>query len=104
MFAAQDLLERIGEDPQDLLDLRLRCRPELRMVQQLEPSDSGWVVENAQCMLGKGLEFEGRLDQAVFHVLTLCRGQLPLSAVLAQAAARTGQTWTSDLAGMPRDR
>ena len=43
-------------------------------------------------MLGKGLEFEGRLDQAMFHVLTLCRGQQPLSAVLAQAAARTGQS------------
>ena len=58
----------------------------------VEPSDSGWLVENAQCMLGKGLEFEGRLDQAMFHVLTLCRGQQPLSAVLAQAAARTGQS------------
>ena len=90
VFAAHDLLERHGSD-QALLNLRLRCRPELRMVQKLEPSDSGWLVESAQCMLGKGLEFEGRLDQAMFHVLTLCRGKQPLSAVLAQAAARTGQ-------------
>ena len=101
VFAAQDLLERHGTD-QALLDLRLRCRRELRMVQKLEPSDSGWLVENAQCMLGKGLEFEGRLDQAMFHVLTLCRGQQPLSAVLAQAAARTGQSLDADLDGMPR--
>ncbi|MGO8900619.1 MAG: methyltransferase, partial [Isosphaeraceae bacterium] len=91
VFAAQDLLERHGSD-RALLDLRLRCRRELRMVQKLEPSDSGWLVENAQCILGNGLEFEGRLDQALFHVLTLCRGQQPLSAVLAQAAARTGQS------------
>src|SRR5271157_3764357 len=76
----------------DLLELKLRCKPELRVLQRLEPSDSGWLVENAQCMLGKDLEFEGRLDQALFHVLTLCRGQQPLSAVLAQAVARTGQS------------
>jgi hypothetical protein len=86
------LLDRIGDNLQDLLELKLRCKPELRVLQRLEPSDSGWLVENAQCMLGKDLEFEGRLDQALFHVLTLCRGQQPLSAVLAQAAARTGQS------------
>jgi SAM-dependent methyltransferase len=90
-FAAQDLLDRIGENPQDLLELKLGCRPELRVLQRLEPSDSGWVVENAQCLLGKDLEFEGRLDQVAFHLLTLCRGRQPLSAVLAQVAARVGK-------------
>jgi hypothetical protein len=90
-FAARDLLDRIGEGPQDLLKLKFRCRPELRLVQRLEPTDSGWVVENAQCLLGTNLEFEGRLDQAMFHVLTLCRGQQTLSTALAQAAVRTGQ-------------
>ena len=63
-FAARDLLDRIGDNPQDLLALKLRCKPELRVLQHLEPADSGWVVENAQCLLGKDLEFEGRLDQA----------------------------------------
>src|SRR5271157_4177768 len=91
-FAARDLLDRIGENTQDLLALKFRCKPELRVLQRLEPADSGWVVENAKCLLGKDLEFEGRLDQAMFHVLTLCRGQQPLSAVLAQAVARTGQS------------
>ena len=91
VFGAHDLLERHGSD-QSLLTLRLRCRPELRMVQKLEPSDSGWLVEDVRCVLGKGLEFEGGLDQSMFHLLTLCRGQQPLSAVLAQVAARTGQT------------
>ena len=90
-FAACDLLERISTDPQALLDLKLRCRPELRLLQRLEPTASGWVVENAQCVLGKDLEFEGRLDQSAFHLLTLCRGTLPLSAVMEQVAARTGK-------------
>jgi hypothetical protein len=57
------------------------------------------VVENAQCLLGKDLEFEGRLDQVMFHVLTLCRGRQPLSAILAQAAARTGQSLDAILPG-----
>ena len=92
MFAAQDLLERTGKDPRNLLELKLRCRPELRVLQRLEPADSGWVVANAQCLLGKDLEFVGRLDQAAFHLLTLCRGHQPLSAVLAQVAARTGKS------------
>jgi len=90
-FAAQDLLDRIGDNSQDLLALKLRCRPELRVLQRLEPADPGWVVEKAQCLLGKDLEFVGRLDPAAFHLLTLCRGHQPLSAVLAQVAARTGQ-------------
>ena len=84
------MLERHASD-QALLNLRLRCRPEMRIVQKLEPSDSGWLVENIQCVLGKGLEFTGRLDQVMFHVLTLCRGQQPLSAILVQAAARSGK-------------
>jgi SAM-dependent methyltransferase len=89
-FAAHDLLDRLGDD-QALLELRLGCRAELRMIQRLEPTDPGWLVENAKCILGKDLEFEGRLDEAAFHLLTLCRGHQPLSAVLAQVAARTKQ-------------
>ena len=90
-FAAQDLLERIGGDSREWLDLKLRCRPQLRMVQKLKPGESGWLVDEARCMLGDGLEFEGQVDQAVFHLLTLCRGHLPLSAVLARVATLTGQ-------------
>lgn len=90
-FAACDLLERVGASPETLLRLKLRCRPELRLLQRLEPGPAGWVVEQAQCVLGKDLEFEGRLDQTAFHLLTLCRGVLPLSAVLEQTAARSGK-------------
>jgi hypothetical protein len=89
-FAARDLLAGLKSD-RDLLDLRLRARSELRLSQSLKPTDLGWTVENAKCLLGDGLRFEGELNQAVFHLLTLCRGQFPLSVVLQQVAARLGQ-------------
>jgi hypothetical protein len=37
------------------------------------------------------------LTQDVFHLLTLCRGQEPLSRILAQVAARTGQDLGANL-------
>jgi predicted RNA methylase len=89
-FAARDLLEGIGGD-RGLLELRLVCQPELRLSQRLQPVDSGWSIDQAHCVLGDGLRFEGELNPMVFHLLTLCRGHQPLSAVLAQVATRVGQ-------------
>lgn len=89
-FAARDLVRRIADVP-SWLSLRLRCRPELRLSQRLEPGASGWQVEKAECVLGDGLRFEGEVNPLVFHLLTLCRGREPLGDVLAQVAARVGQ-------------
>jgi hypothetical protein len=89
-FAARDLLDGLESD-QELLSLQLRTRSELRLTQSLRPVDSGWMVDDAKCILGDGLRFEGEVNPAVFHLLTLCRGQQPLSVVLQQVAARLGQ-------------
>ena len=86
-FAARDLLAGFKSD-RDLLDLRLRPRSELRLHKKIRPTDSGWMVDDAKCILGEGLRFEGEVNQAVFHLLTFCRGQQPLSVVLQQVAAR----------------
>ena len=71
---------------------------EPRLSQSLKPTDSGWMVDNAKCILGEGLRFEGEVNQAVFHLLTLCRGQQPLSVVVQKVAARLGQAPDSILA------
>jgi SAM-dependent methyltransferase len=89
-FAARDLVDRI-EDVPSWLALRLRCQPELRLSQRLEPADSGWTVAGADCVLGDGLRFEGQVGQVVFHLLTLCRGREPLAQVLLQVASRVGR-------------
>jgi len=88
-FAARDLLERYS-DHEALLGLRLRCRPELRFVQFLKPTESGWRIENAHCELG-ALQFAGEVNALVFHLLALCQGEHPLATVLAQVAGRLGQ-------------
>jgi SAM-dependent methyltransferase len=89
-FAAHDLLDSLSDDCA-LLDFKLSCRPELRLSQRLRPSESGWTVEGADCRLVQGMQFEGEMNPLVFHLLTLCRGQLALSAVLSQVASRLGQ-------------
>ena len=89
-FAGQDLLDGAGDGPA-LLELKLRCRPEVRVSQRLQPTDSGWMVDRGGCILGAGPRFEGEFNPMVFNLLTLCRGRLPLSAVLAQVASRLGR-------------
>jgi hypothetical protein len=64
---------------------------EVRVSQRLGPTESGWMVERADCILGAGPRFEGEFNPLFFHLLTLCRGHLPLSAVLSQVACRLGQ-------------
>jgi SAM-dependent methyltransferase len=89
-FAGQDLIDGVGAS-EALLELRLLCPAEVRVSQRLGPTESGWMVERADCILGAGPRFEGEFNPLVFHLLTLCRGHLPLSAVLAQVASRLGQ-------------
>jgi methylase of polypeptide subunit release factors len=89
-FAAGDVVERIQDDGA-LLAMTLRCRPDLTLSQRLRPSESGWSVTGTECTLDGGLRFEGDFNLAVFHLLTLCRGELPVSGVLEQAAARLGR-------------
>ncbi len=89
-FAAHDLIEHLQDDGA-LLAMRLRCRPELTISQRLEPTETGWTVAGARCTLGGGLALAGGVNPLVFHLLTLCRGQLTVAGVLAQVAARLGR-------------
>jgi SAM-dependent methyltransferase len=89
-FAAYDLGERMRDEGAPL-GMTLRCRPDVVVSQKLEPGASGWMVAGADCILDGGLRFEGGVSPTVFHVLTLCRGQFPVAAVLEQVAARVGR-------------
>ena len=89
-FAAHDLVDRL-EDDGALLATALRCGPDLSVAQRLQPAGSGWAVADAECTLVGGTRFVGEVSPLVFHLLTLCRGQMPLSDVLAQVAARLGR-------------
>jgi predicted RNA methylase len=89
-FAGRDLVDQLDDD-HALLGLKLTCRPELQVSQRLKASESGWRVDHADCRLGAGLPHNGEFTPTIFHLLTLCRGRLPVGAVLAQVAARLGQ-------------
>ena len=92
------------DDGEDLLAMKLRCRPDLTFSQRLRPSESGWAVARTECTLDNGLRFEGDCNPAVFHLLTLCRGDLPVSGVLGADSRSTGPGRGRDPAGMPRHR
>jgi hypothetical protein len=71
--------------------MRFRCRPELSVSQRLQPAESGWLVTGAECTLDEGLRFQGEVNPSVFHLLTLCRGHVPLAGVVELAAVRLGR-------------
>jgi hypothetical protein len=71
--------------------LELMCRPDLQVSQRLKVSESGWRVDHAELSLGAGLRYHGEFTPIIFHLLTLCRGRVPLAAVVPQVAARVGQ-------------
>jgi SAM-dependent methyltransferase len=89
-FAARDRMDQFGAGGA-LEEFAFACRPHVRVSQRLRPTESGWSVDGADCVLDTGLRFEGAFSPVVFHLLTLCRGSLPLSAVLPQVAARLGR-------------
>jgi hypothetical protein len=89
-FAGRDLVDQLGDD-RALLDLKLICRDELQVSQRLKVSDPSWRVDHADCSLGSGLRYNGEFTPVVFHLLTLCRGRLPVAAVVRQVAERLGQ-------------
>jgi SAM-dependent methyltransferase len=89
-FAARDRMDQFGAGGA-LEEVAFACRPDVRVSQRLRPTESGWSVDGADCVLDTGLRFEGAFSPVVFHLLTLCRGSLPLSAVLPQVAARLGR-------------
>jgi hypothetical protein len=88
-FAGRDLVDRLDHD-HSLLDSKLLCRPELQVSQRLKVTESGWRVDHADCSLGPGLRYHGEFSPIIFHLLTLCRGRVPVSAVVSQVAARLG--------------
>jgi hypothetical protein len=89
-FAGRDFLNSLSDD-QALLALRLQAAPDLRAVQYLAPTPASWTIESAQCKVLQGPPFLADLDQPAFHLITLCRGQAPLGAVLQEVARRVGQ-------------
>ena len=83
VFAAQDLLERIGDA--ELLDARLALVPNHRLVQHLGASAGGFAVEAQTLELTDGLCFTVGVDRHTASLLPHLDGR-PLREALTAAA------------------
>ena len=104
-FAGRDTVNGLSDD-RGMLDLVLRVHPDLLLEQTLRPGAGGWSMGSAFCRFTQGLPFIGAVDQAAFHILTLCRGRLPLRDLLAEVAAGragTGGDPAGGIGGRPAD-
>lgn len=84
-FQIQDFLQQLPHE-QALLEMKLAVNPEARIEQRLAPTKTGWNVVDAKVLHNRGLVYIGDVDEAAFRLLTLCRGERPLAAIIVDLA------------------
>jgi methylase of polypeptide subunit release factors len=89
-FALRDFLDTVQED-RVLLETRLRCAPDLRWDQELEPAAEGWALAASGLRAGGGWAEEKNADGAAIFMVSQCREGVRVRDVVAALAAETGQ-------------
>jgi|WetSurMetagenome_2_1015567.scaffolds.fasta_scaffold89065_2 SAM-dependent methyltransferase len=89
LLAAQDFLEGVRDDAA-LLELPFIVSPDVRLLEQKEPTPAGWVVEVTEVHLSRGLYQKGRIDPYVERLLVGCDGTKPLKNLIAHMASALG--------------
>jgi hypothetical protein len=92
LFAAQDLLQELGDD-RKLLDETLTLAPDHQLEQVLQAERGGWAVRAARLKQTGGLGLVRHVDALVRSVLTGCDGRRPLRALVAEAARDRGASF-----------
>jgi methylase of polypeptide subunit release factors len=89
LFAAQDLLQELGDD-RKLLDEALTLAPDHQLEQMLQAGRGDWAVRAARLKQTEGLGLVRHVDALVSGVLTGCDGRRPLRALVADLARERG--------------
>jgi hypothetical protein len=89
-FALRDFLDTVRDDTA-LLEARLRCAPDLRWRQELEPAAEGWALAASGLRAGGGWAEESNADGAAVFIVSQCREAARVRDVVAALAAETGQ-------------
>jgi methylase of polypeptide subunit release factors len=89
LFAAQDLLQELGDD-RKLLDETLTLAPDHQLEQVLQAGPDGWAVRAARLKQTDGLGLVRHVDALVSGVLAGCDGRRPLRALVADLARERG--------------
>jgi SAM-dependent methyltransferase len=88
-FVARDFLEGVGDDAA-LLMTAFVLSPDVRIVQQLSPSEGKWVREVCELHLSRGLSQKGEIDPYVETLLIGCDGAKPLGTLIREMAETLG--------------
>jgi SAM-dependent methyltransferase len=89
VFAAQDFLEGVSDDAA-LLGIPFTVSPDLRVLEQKEPSPGEWSVEVSEVHLSRGFFQKGKIDPYVENLLIGCDGTKPLRGLIADMASALG--------------
>ncbi len=88
-FAARDFLDGVLDDAA-LLGTSFILSPHARLVQQKTPSTEGWMMEESELHLARGLSQKGRIDPYVETLLIGCDGSRPLETLVREMADALG--------------
>jgi len=96
-FHRHDWLD--ATDDAALLQARLRCAETARLRRELVAVGGEWVPVAARLHVEGGIDGEGGIDPHGERIVAACAGETPLSALLADLAARLG----TDLSALAPD-
>ncbi|MBI3466981.1 MAG: methyltransferase [Planctomycetes bacterium] len=92
IFAAQDLLQELGDD-RKLLEQTLVLVPHHQMEMVLHAENGGWAVKSARITHTTGLEFAGNVDRMVSTLLAGCDGRRPLRELVVELGRQAGMDY-----------
>jgi Methyltransferase small domain len=88
-FQLRDFL--LARSDEAILQASYRLAPSSRWIHTLEPNAKGWATVGSMLSLSSELGFALNVDGLGMNVVTRCRGDRPLAAVLAELAAEMKQ-------------
>ena len=87
IFAAEDLLQSLGDDRQ-LLEQRLLFDEHHRLEHQLAVRDGCWAVNSEHLYASEGIPFAGNMDMYIANLLAGCDGRRTLRELIEAVASR----------------
>ncbi len=88
-FERYDFLETVKEDA-SLLEAVLQYTPDIRLDQQMKPSENGWAVSTSTISLIKGFAYQGNADTVIANLIINCNGGTPLKDVITAMTESLG--------------
>jgi len=87
IFAAEDLLQSLGDDRQ-LLEQRFLFDEHHRLEHQLAVQDGHWAVNSEHLYASEGIPFAGNMDMYIANLLAGCDGRRTLRELIEAVADR----------------